>query len=158
MMFLDPTSTSDVTSVTAPDGCNTTPKILDFHATLGQPMAIPATDSTKWLVDWSQITHDSFGNSFSFSKIDSVLIGFYQGKTAADLQTGFLDIEISATSLYEVAVPAGARDVNLADAKLRSGTTPFPGFDQTDGVWALAVMCSKCQVPAPVVLSIVAPQ
>ena len=28
----------------------------------------------------------------------------------------------------------------------------------TDGVWAVAVLCSKCQVPAPILLSIVTPQ
>ena len=156
MIFLEPTSTSIVNSVSAPDGCGS--NILDFHAMLGQPMAIPAADNTQWLVDWSQITQDGFGNTFTFSKLDSVLVGFYQGMTAADLQASFLDIELIATSLYEVAVPAGARDVNLADAVLRGGTDPFPGFDRTDGVWLVAVMCSKCQVPAPVVLSILQPQ
>ena len=40
-----------------------------------------------------------------FQLIDKVLVGFYQGKTKADLQTDFKDIEIIATTLYEVAVP-----------------------------------------------------
>ena len=40
-----------------------------------------------------------------FNKIDNVLIGFYQGKTAADLQANFKDIEQIATTLYEVPVP-----------------------------------------------------
>ncbi len=93
-----------------------------------------------------------------FKKIDKVLIGFYQGKTTADLQADFKDIEVSATTLYEVAVAAGARDVMLGDAKVRGGTTPFPGFNQTDGVWAIAVTCSKCQVPAPVLMTILEPQ
>ena len=101
---------------------------------------------------------DSFGNDVLFTKIDKVLIGFYQGKTKADLQANFKDIEINATTLYEVAVPPGARDVKLGDAKVRSGTTPFPGFAQTDGVWAMAVTCSKCQVPAPVMMTILQPQ
>ena len=87
-----------------------------------------------------------------------MLIGFYQGKTAADLQTMFKDIELIATTLYEVPVAIGARDVMLGDAKVRGATTPFPGFNQTDGVWALAVTCSKCQVPAPVLMTILQPQ
>jgi hypothetical protein len=87
-----------------------------------------------------------------------VLIGFYQGKTAADLQTNFKDIEQIATTLWEVDVAAGARDAKLGDAKLRGGTTAFPGFMQTDGVYAIAVLCDRCQVPAPVMLSILTPQ
>jgi hypothetical protein len=158
MTFLAPSAASSNRTVAAPDGCGS--HILDFQATLGQPIALPANDRTGWLVDWSQITHDSFGNTFSFTKLDSVMIGFFAGKTPADLQTSFLDIELIATSSYEVAIPAGAREVNLADAKLKNGTATdtFPGFDRGDGVWLVAVRCSKCQVPAPVVLSILQPQ
>jgi hypothetical protein len=94
-----------------------------------------------------------------FTKIDKVLIGFYQDKTAADLQANFKDIEQIATTLYEVPVAPGARDVDLANAKVRAGTTAFPGFSsQTNGVWALAVTCSKCQVPAPILMTILDPQ
>jgi hypothetical protein len=162
MTFLEPTAASANTSVAAPDGCGN--RILTFQATLGAATGIPAHDSSKWMVDWSQVTHDSFGNGFTFSKLDSVLIGFFAGKTVADLQASFLDIELIATLRYEVAVPAGAKAVNLADAKLRSGDgasavgDPFPGFDRTDGVWLVAVRCSRCQLPAPVVLSILQPQ
>ena len=157
MMFLQPTSTSNVTTVNAIDACAT--NVLSFQATLGQNMPISATDSSKWHVDWSKLTMDSFGNDVLFTKIDKVLIGFYQGKTKADLQTNFKDIEITATTLYEVPVAPGARDVKLTDAKVRGGTTPFPGFSgQTDGVWAIAVTCSKCQVPAPVLMTIFDPQ
>ena len=155
MLFLEPSSTSDVTTVNAIDACAM--QVLSFQATLGQDMPIDKADSSKWHVDWSQLTMDSFGNAVLFNKIDKVLIGFYQGKTKADLQTNFKDIEISATTLYEVAVPPGARDVKLGDAKVRGGTTPFPGFAQTDGVWAMVVICSKCQVPAPVLLTILTP-
>jgi len=41
---------------------------------------------------------------------------------------------------------------------VRGGTTPFPGFTQTDGVYALAVLCDRCQVPAPVMMTILQPQ
>jgi hypothetical protein len=156
MLFLEPSTTSDVTTVNAIDACAM--NALSFQATLGQDMPISATDSSKWHVDWSQLTKDSFGYDVRFTKIDKVLIGFYQGKTKADLQANFKDIEISATTLYEVTVPPGARDVKLGDAKVRGGTTPFPGFAQTDGVWAIAVTCSKCQVPAPVLMTILLPE
>jgi hypothetical protein len=154
MLFLDPTGTA--TSVNAMDACSN--NVLQFTATLGAPMPISATDSSKWHVDWSQLTHDSFDNDVLFTKISSVLIGFYQGKTAAQLEADFKNIEQNATTLWEVPVAPGARDVKLGDAKVRGGTTPFPGFTQTDGVYALAVLCAKCQVPAPVMLTILQPQ
>jgi len=158
MLFLEPSTTSTVTTVNAVDACAATPPVLMFQATLGQDMPISKMDSSKWHVDWSQLTKDSFEQEVRFNKIDKVLIGFYQGKTKADLQTNFKDIEISATTLYEVPVAIGARDVMLGDAKVRAGTTAFPGFVQTDGVWAIAVTCSKCQVPAPVLMTILVPE
>jgi hypothetical protein len=158
MLFLEPSTTSTVTTVNAVDACAAIPQVLSFQATLGQDMPISAMDSSKWHVDWSQLTKDSFGYDVRFTKIDKVLIGFYQGKTKADLQTNFKDIEITATTLYQVPVAPGARDVKLGDAKLSGGTTPFPGFAQTDGVWAIAVTCSKCQVPAPVLMTILVPE
>jgi hypothetical protein len=159
MAFLEPMAASTVTSVAAPDACSNS--VLDFHATLGQPIDIPATDNKKWHVDWSQITHDSFNTPIDLGKlkIDSLQLGFYQGMTADNLRDNFKDIEEIATKFYEVTIPmgSGARDADLVNAVEKGTTTPFPGFTQTDGVWAVAVRCSKCQIPAPVVLSIVTP-
>ena len=42
----------------------------------------------------------------NFTKIDNVLLGFYQGKTEADLEAGFKDIDMIATTLYEGPVTA----------------------------------------------------
>jgi hypothetical protein len=159
MLFLEPTSAKpDVKSVAAVDACDN--HVLNFQATLGQPMTISKTDNTKWHVDWSQLTKDSFGFPIDFAKlkVDSVLFGFYQNMTASDLQTGFKDIEQSATTMYQINVPLGARDAQLADGTLRGGTDKFMGFTQTDGVWALAVRCSKCESPAPIVMTILQPQ
>jgi hypothetical protein len=156
MTFIEPTAASTTMNVTAPDACSNS--VLDFHATIGAEMTIPATDSTKWHVDWSQITHDSFGNEVNFTKIDNVLLGFYQGKTKADLEAGFKDIDMIATTLYKGAVPAGARDIELSTLKVDGTGAAFSGFTQTDGVWAIGVTCSQCQVPAPILLSILTPQ
>ena len=156
MAFLEPKASSTVMNVDAPDAC--TSMVLDFHATLGPAITIPKDDKTKWHVDWSQITHDSFGNPINFGKIDSVQVGFYQNMTPADLEANFKDIELIATKFYEMPVVKGARDADLAMAVEKGTTTPFPGFTETDGTWALAVRCSSCQIPAPVVLSVLQPQ
>jgi hypothetical protein len=156
MTFINPSSASTVTSVAAPDACAN--NVLHFQATLGAHMPIPATDNKKWHVDWSQVTKDSFGNDIDFAELDGILLGFYQNMTAADLQAGFKDIELTATKLYRADVAPGARDIDLATATAMDGSGAFPGFTQTDGTWAIAVRCSMCQIPAPVVMTILEPQ
>jgi hypothetical protein len=53
-------------------------------------------------------------------------------------------------------VPAGQKYVDLGLPPTSGGD--FPGFAQTDGTWAAAVLCSACSVPAPIVFTILAPQ
>jgi hypothetical protein len=156
MVFLEPSDTSTNTTVMAPDGCSS--NILDFNATLGAVSTISATDSTKWTVGWSDVTKDSFGNAIPFSHLKRVLLGFYQGMSVQNLQEHFLDIQQTATTMYEVAVVPGDKFVDLKDAKVQGGTTAFPGFTQTDGTWMVAVMCDDCQLPAPPILSVLMPQ
>jgi hypothetical protein len=156
MAFIQPSAASQNTTVVAQDACASS--ILDFTATLStMPVSIPV--GGPWKIDWSQITKDSFGYALDFSqtKLDKVEVAFFQGMTAADLQAHFLDIEINATSLYSVAVPTGQKYIDLATADTDGGTA-FPGFAQTDGTWAAAVLCSTCSVPAPVVFVILQPQ
>lgn len=155
MLFLEPTSASTVTAVDAVDACAA--DVLNFQATFGQPLPIARTDSTRWHLDWSQLTRDSFGNAIAFPTIDSVQIAFFQNLTVADVQAQFIDIDLIASMLYGVVVPAGAQDVDLADARSTDGL-PLPGFTRTDGVWGVALTCSRCQTPLPVVFSVLQPQ
>jgi hypothetical protein len=155
MVFIQPTSGVDNTMVSAPDAC--TSKVLDFHATLSSmPASIPAAG--PWKVDWSQITKDSFGNNldFSLTHLDKVEVGFFQGKQPSEIETDFLNIEQDATALYTYAVPSGQKYVDLMSTPTMGGT--FPGFADTSGTYAVAVLCSSCTVPAPVVFSILQPQ
>jgi len=153
MVFLDPVATSTNMNVAAPaSGCD----ILSFQADLSTPtpLAIPATG--EWVVDWSQITKDSMGNAVNFQFIDSLMVGYYEGKTVADLQAMFKDIDRIATTLWTVDIlPKGRKYMDLHDAKTDAGVA-FPGFTGT-GVYAVALLCSSCQVPAPVALSILDP-
>ena len=155
MVFLQPTSGSTNTMVSAPDACSS--NVLDFQPTLSSmPVSIPTTG--PWKIDWSQITKDNFGNKldFSMTPLDKVEVGFFQGKQPADIQADFLNIEQDATSLYTYAVPAGQKDLDLMTTPTTGGA--FPGFTDTSGTYAVAVLCSTCSVPAPVVFSILQPQ
>lgn len=153
MVLLQPTSSSQNTTVTAPDAC--TNKVLSFSATFGSPLKVPAAG--PYQLDWSKLTHDSFGNPIQFQNIDQIELGFYQGKQASDLQMHFLDVEIDATPLYAAAVPKGQKFFDLTGATTSAGAA-FSGFSPTDGVWALALRCSSCSVPAPVAFTVVQPQ
>jgi hypothetical protein len=155
MVFLQPTSGSTNTMVSAPDACAS--NVLDFTPTLSSmPVSIPAAG--PWKIDWSQITKDNFGNKldFSMTPLDKVEVGFFQNKQPADIQADFLNIEQDATSLYTYAVPAGQKYLDLMTTPTTGGT--FAGFADTSGTYAVAVLCSKCSVPAPVVFSILQPQ
>jgi len=155
MTFIEPVATATATAVAAPDGCSS--NILDFNADLTTPKPLAIPTAGPWKLDWSLITQDSMGNNVIFQNLDEVMLGFYQGKSVADLQADFLNIETSATVLYQMPVPLGTKFVDLANAKDASGAA-FNGFDRSDGTWAVAVLCSKCQVPAPVAMSILQPQ
>ncbi len=151
MMFLEPTAGSTNVTVAAPDGCG----ILDFTATISSlPVAIPAAG--PWVVDWSQLKHDGLDNTVIYQRIDSLLLGYYGGMTVADLQARFLDLQIMANPLYQIALADGVKSADLATAKSASGEA-FPGFNQTSGVWAVALMCSSCKVPAPIAVAILNP-
>jgi hypothetical protein len=153
MLFLEPMAASTNTTATAPDGCN----ILDFQADVASRQRLTIPTAGPWVLDWSQLTKDGIGGKVQFDYIDSVLLGFYEGMTVADLETRFVDLDRIATSIYRMAVPRNKRSVNLAEAKDDSGQM-FPGFTRTtSGVWAVAVLCSKCQIPAPVALAILQP-
>ena len=155
MIFLSPSATSVNTTVAAPNPCGAM-NFLSFSAMLNPAVTIPTAG--PWKVDWSKITKDNFGQTldFSMTTLDKVEVGFFQGKQPADIQTDFLNIEQDATALYTYDVPAGQKYVDLMSTPTMGGA--FPGFADTSGTYAVAVLCSTCSVPAPVVFSILQPQ
>ncbi|MBN1609054.1 MAG: hypothetical protein JW940_20670 [Polyangiaceae bacterium] len=102
------------------------------------------------------MTRNGQGNELIYATIDRLLIGFYKEKTPADLEARFFDIETLATSLWELAL-TGGRTADLVQAVEHGTDAAFEGFTRTDGVWILALLCSTCQNPAPVVLTILDP-
>jgi hypothetical protein len=154
MVFIQPTANVTTTMVTAPDAC--AGQFLDFVPTLSA-MTVSVPSAGPCTLDWSMITTDNFGNKLDFSQtvLDTVEVGFFQAKQPTDIQADFLNIEQDATALYSYSVPAGQKSVDLSTPT--SGAT-FPGFGETDGTWAAAVLCSTCSVPAPVIFTILTPR
>ena len=153
MTFIKPAATSLNTTVTAPSGCG----LLDFTADLHTLTTLPIPTAGPWVVDWRDITVDGQGSPVPFERIDGVTVGFYAGKTATDLEMQIFDIEIAATALWDLKLKSG-RTADLALAKERASGAAFAGFDRAEtGTWMLALTCSRCQTPAPILLTILAP-
>lgn len=151
MTFIKPTATSSNTKVTAPSGCG----MLEFSANLSDAVRVPLPARGPWSLDWKKVTRDSQGNPIAFEAIDSVLVGYFGGMTVAELEGKLMDMELLATDIWEVPLK-GARTANLANAIHRETKTGFKGFDRKDeGVWAIGLMCSACQNPAPLLLTVV---
>jgi hypothetical protein len=156
MVFLEPTAGSTVASVDAlADSCD----VLKFNAdiTSPSPVSVP-TSGPSWIVDWSQIKTDGLGNEVFFVDIDGLQLAYFDNFTVADLQKKFLDLDRSDTytSFYELAIKDGVTSADLASAtSAKDGK--FSGFTRNNGVWALALRCSTCQLPAPIVLAILNP-
>ena len=152
MTFIKPTATSTNTRVDAPSGCG----LLDFAADLTTLEKVAVPTSGPWTVDWGDVTTNGQGDSVAYATINRLLVAFYQGMSAADLQAKFFDIETLATSLWELPV-RGGHTAELGQAVERSSGAAFSGFRRTDGIWMLALLCTTCQNPAPVVLTILDP-
>jgi hypothetical protein len=153
MIFLRPRSTSTATTVEAPSGCG----MLDFQANLMALQKLPVPAAGPWVIDWRGLTKDGQGNAVVFENIDGVMLGFYQNMTVADIQAKILDIEQIATSAWELKLRGGSR-ADLAAAKERTTGAAFSGFQSAaTGTWLLALTCSKCQNPAPIVLTVLDP-
>ena len=113
--------------------------------------------AAPWVVDWRNLTVNGQGNAFVPEAIDSVLIGYYEGMTVAQIQDDIFDLELNATTLWDVQL-TGGRTADLSTAVERGTGAPFSGFARSStGVWLLALLCSTCQNPAPVLLTVLEP-
>jgi hypothetical protein len=153
MVFLRPTAASTNRQVNAPPGCGR----LDFTANLTAATPVDVPEAGPWVVDWRELTKDGQGNPVVTGRIDGLILGYYQGKTVADLQSQIFDIELIATTLWDLRLTAGTT-ADLAKAKARGTGAAFPGFaGAAPGVWMVGLTCSGCSNPAPVALAILNP-
>ena len=86
------------------------------------------------------------------------MVGFY-AMSRAELEKKALNYREVATELYEIPIVDGATTVDLALAKTSDGKT-FSGFtapNGADGFWAVGLVCSSCQIPAPIAVAILNP-
>jgi hypothetical protein len=153
MVFVKPSARSNNTRVDAPSGCG----LLDFSASLSSVERLSVPEAGPWVVDWRSLTRDGQGNDIDFQSIDGVRVGFFAGLDVPDIERQILDLEQLATTMWELEL-TGGRTADLAEARTRDGNQRFAGFQRDEaGVWLLALTCSTCQNPAPIVLSVLEP-
>jgi hypothetical protein len=152
MTFVKPTEASSNTKVDMPSGCG----MLEFAADLSLAKTVSVSAKAPWVVDWQDVTVDGQHNPIADESIDRLLVGFYEGKTVAELEAQIFDIESIATSLWEIPL-SGGKKADLSLSRERTSGETFTGFERGDGVWLLGLTCSTCQNPQPVVLSVLDP-
>jgi hypothetical protein len=152
MTFIQPTKSSENTRVDAPSGCG----MVDFSADLSSQTPVVVPKRGTFSVEWRGVSVNGLGNPFAHGSVDRVLLGFYAGKTVADLEAQVFDLELIATELYDQRLAARSADLGLATE--RTTGAPFTGVEREDpGTWVLALLCSTCQSPAPLFLSVLVP-
>ena len=150
LAFLEPSETSDNTQVDVEEGCS----VLDFEADVQSSEDPLICGEGSWPIEWSTLTADGLGNELQLSDVDNLSLGFYEGVSAADLESQFLDLELIATTWWSLDLEEGV-SADLADAATTDGQT-FDGFGG-DGVYVLALRCSSCYNPAPLFLTVLNP-
>jgi hypothetical protein len=151
-LFIKPTEGSSVTKVKGRSGGSELQFSADFNKT---KVDIPAKG--PWVVDWSALTKDCVGVDVVFGNIETLLLAFYPGYDPAKLAANALNYDrIPGATYYKATIPGGKRSAELADVKTDNGQA-FTGFTSSDGLWVVALQCSKCYLPAPVAAAILNP-
>jgi hypothetical protein len=142
MTFLTPTPDSDNTSVILGEGCD----VLDFGAELTSLTPVNVSKEGTDTLDWSNL---------AIPGVTRVMLGFYEGMTAADLEEEVLDLMLIADRKWELTVESRA-EVALTDFEDDEGHS-FDGFEG-EGSWVFALLCDTCQNPAPPFVTLLQPE
>ncbi|MBN1335391.1 MAG: hypothetical protein JXB39_05475 [Deltaproteobacteria bacterium] len=151
LAFLAPTVGETQDEVHLDPGCG----VLDLEVDLASIEPVPVCRTGPWTADWSALTLDGQGNEIALDGVDSLMLGLYEDATVADLEEGFLDLETNATHLWTAPVGSSQTSLHLADTTDLEGQA-FEGFEG-QGLWLLALRCSRCYNPAPLFLTFLEP-
>ncbi len=153
MVFIRPVEGSTNTRVDAPAGCG----IVDFEADLASAAPVVVPKRGPFSLEWRGVSVNGLGNPFAHGGVDRLLLGFYAGMSVTDVEARVFDLELIATELYDLRL--GSRSADLGLATERATGAPFTGIERDeDGTWVLGLLCSTCQSPAPLLLSVLTPE
>jgi hypothetical protein len=160
MVFVTPVEEGPLV-VEIPPGCAPDAEILEFLADIDKPK-VPAPAEAPWIVGWTGVNKDGTGGDIAFTGMDQLLLGFYPGMDTAALEDDFFNIEELANPMWELEINGPDLKGDLSNARKRNAdgslsSEKFAGFDSTNGTWMVALMCTTCANPQPVVLAILDP-
>ncbi len=148
LAFLTPTAGVTETVAAVDDGCS----VLDFTADLTSMAPVPVLREGPWRLDWSALTRDGQGAPFEPTRADTLMVARFDTDLPT-LEASFLDLEQLAAQTWTYTL-LGGTSADLG--ALEGPSAPFPGFTQ-DGLWLVALRCSRCPNPAPLFLTVVEP-
>jgi len=129
---------------------------VEFKATIASrpPTYIPAGQS-DFMIDWTKMKLTAAGLEFIPASIQKIRIGHYT-QTPDQLEgDNFLQLDETASEMFEAAVDVGTK-INFNQTKSKTTGMPFAGIDNT-GTWIVALNCTMCQNPAPWYLTVLKP-
>lgn len=148
-VFVVPTdASSDHDVVFTDDSSHLDLQTLDIAS---KPPIETKADLSAYTLDWSAVTTDVNGQAFEPLNGDRLLVARYDAADATAIEDSFLTLDESAAEKWTWDV-FGKTDADLMLPDINGET--FTGFT-TDGVWLVAISCSTCTSPVPLLLSVV---
>jgi hypothetical protein len=147
LAFLSPLAGEEVQEVLLHAGSAS----VDFDAGLSGQDLVPYEPSQRYLLDWSGLTASGTGAPLNLGQLDLLTLARFD-ETLAELEEGFLLLSSLAEAEYAADV-AGAVSQDLSALEDEAGRT-FPGF-VGEGVWLVALRCSRCVNPSPLFVGVV---
>lgn len=129
---------------------------LTVDANLSDLTAVTVNGNAEgWTVDWSTLIDGANADGCDPSDVsdaDQFWLARYDGKTVADLEGQFLDLELLADALYTGA-GGGVTAMDISTLTNPDDGSAFPGF-QSGELWLAALRCTFCENPAPIFLTV----
>lgn len=125
---------------------------LDWTVDMHSMPALEASPDTVYGLDWSAVTKDVYGHPFDSIAGDELLIGHYADPVDG-VEAEFLQLDTVASEIYRMS-SLGLTSVDDLSAAIDDGGKAFGGFT-ADGTWLVAISCTSCSTPVPLLLSVV---
>lgn len=145
LQFLHPLDASPNTDVVVTSSST----VLDLDVDLGTLTPLTVPTGQAFVVDWSGLSVDGRGNAFDPLAVDTVMVGWFADRAFTDLEGTFLDVALDADALWTAE---GVEGTELDLGTLAGDDGAFGGLG-ADGTYVLALSCSTCSNPAPLVFT-----
>jgi hypothetical protein len=109
-----------------------------------KPTPVPA-GTGEITIDWTDMLVTALGTEFLPNNISEALVARYD-EPIAELEDGFLDLELLAEEVWRGEITAGTT-ATLSSFTNEAGE-PFAGINGS-GTWIVALFCGRCRNPAP---------